>query len=55
MSMAISSNRYLPLVSIVVINWNGEKYIHACAKPIAMQTYRNIEVIVIDNGSTDLP
>jgi GT2 family glycosyltransferase len=41
------------LVTIILLTWNGEKYIPECAKSIAEQTHKNIEVIVVDNGSVD--
>jgi len=42
-----------PLVTIAVVNWNGEQYIHRCLESAFAQTHRPIEVIVVDNGSTD--
>lgn len=42
-----------PLVSIVIAVYNGEKYLDECIRSIARQTYRNIEVILIDDGSSD--
>ncbi len=42
-----------PLVSVIVPNYNAERYISACIESIENQTYKNIEVIVIDDGSTD--
>ena len=42
-----------PLVSIVLLNWNGTKFIFDCIKSIYNQTYQNLEVIVVDNNSTD--
>jgi len=47
----ISKNR--PLVSIVLLAYNGKRYIHECAYAIANQSYKNVEIIVVDNGSTD--
>jgi len=41
------------LCSIVILNWNGMKYIKPCFSSILSQTYKNIEIIVVDNGSTD--
>ena len=42
-----------PLVSVVVPSYNHEAYIEECILSIVNQTYKNIEVIVIDDGSTD--
>ena len=41
------------LVSVIVTVHNTEKYVSRCLKSILCQTYKNIEVIVIDDGSTD--
>lgn len=41
------------MVSIIVPIFNGEKYIHRCIGSILKQTYMNIEVILVDDGSTD--
>jgi glycosyltransferase involved in cell wall biosynthesis len=42
-----------PLVSIVVIAYNEEKHISAAIESALNQTYENIEVIVVNDGSTD--
>ena len=42
-----------PKISIIVPCYNSEKYIIPCLESIKNQTYKNIEVIVIDNESTD--
>lgn len=43
----------LPLVSVIVPCYNHEEYIEECIKSIINQTYKNIELIVIDDGSKD--
>lgn len=43
----------LPLISIIVPVFNSEKYLERCLSSIKDQTYKNLEIIVIDDGSTD--
>ena len=48
----ISAN-YIPLVSIITVVYNGEKYIENVIESILNQSYKNIEYIIIDGGSID--
>src|SRR5260370_6114425 len=43
----------MSLVSIVLLNWNGEEHVHRCMEHVMAQDYRPIEVIVVDNNSGD--
>jgi GT2 family glycosyltransferase len=42
-----------PLVSIVIVSWNGRHHLPACLAAVAAQTGVAAETIVVDNGSTD--
>lgn len=42
-----------PLISVIIPVYNGEQFLHETLDSVFAQTYTNIEVIVIDDGSTD--
>lgn len=42
-----------PLVSIIIVNWNGLMHLPDCLDSLEVQSYRDFETILVDNGSTD--
>ncbi len=42
-----------PLVSVIVLNWNGQRFLEKCLNSLREQTFRDFEVALVDNGSTD--
>ncbi len=43
----------LPLISVIVPVYNVEKYLDQCLRSITEQTYRNLEILLVDDGSPD--
>ena len=43
----------LPLVSVVIPNWNGAHHLPICLDALRSQTYPHLEIIVVDNASAD--
>ena len=43
----------MKLVSVIIPVYNAEGYIENCIKSIANQTYKNVEIIAVNDGSTD--
>ncbi len=42
-----------PKVSVVVVNYNGKKFLDKCLSSLKNQTYPNFEIILVDNASSD--
>lgn len=43
----------LPLISVVILNWNARRYLESCLKSVLNANYSNLEIILVDNASTD--
>lgn len=48
-----NSHEKKPLVSIIIPSYNTEKFIKRCLESIAKQTYKSLEVIIVDDGTKD--
>lgn len=42
-----------PLVSIIIVNWNGRRYLDDCLGSLSKISYKNVETLFVDNASTD--
>ena len=43
----------LPLISAIILNWNGRDCLYPCIRSVKEQSYPNMEIILVDNASTD--
>ncbi len=46
-------NQNSELISVIVPIYKVEKYLNNCVKSIQNQTYKNLEIILVDDGSPD--
>lgn len=53
MNNPIADTANTPLVSVVMATYNGAAFINAQVNSILSQTYSNLEIIIVDDGSTD--
>lgn len=51
--MPVSTNMENPLVSLIILNWNGKECIDECLESVLKTDYDTVEILVVDNGSTD--
>lgn len=49
----MDNSKDVPLVSVVIVNYNGKVFLQPCLESVLHCDYPNFEVIVVDNGSTD--
>ncbi|MCK5330013.1 MAG: glycosyltransferase family 2 protein [Candidatus Marinimicrobia bacterium] len=42
-----------PLISIIVLNYNGKQFLQVCFDSLLLSTYPNIELLMVDNASSD--
>ena len=52
-NMKKDKKEYQPLISVIIPVYNAEKYIKKCLETLINQTYSNLEIICVDDGSTD--
>lgn len=43
----------MALVSVIILNYNGKQYLRNCLESVSHQTFKDLEIILVDNGSED--
>ncbi len=41
------------LITVIILNWNGRKFLSECLDSVKRQSYPRLSILVVDNGSTD--
>ena len=52
-SLGKSRQETWPRVTVIVVNWNGERFLERCLSALAAQTVAPYEIILVDNASSD--
>lgn len=42
-----------PEISVIILNYNGKRFLETCLKSLLNSTYKNFEIVIVDNGSKD--
>jgi len=53
MSHNLNTEKDLPKVSVIIVTFNADKFLQTCLSSIYHQSYPNIEIVIMDGGSTD--
>lgn len=53
-NQSVGKTRYLPLVSVIIPVYNVAKVLERCVESVRQQVYPNLEIILVDDGSTDM-
>src|SRR4029077_5782020 len=43
----------MPEMSVIVVTWNGKRFLETCLTALRRQTFQDFEAILVDNGSAD--